>query len=112
MATGIVHCHYRQFGPSQKKRGRRSPSPSSPRSRSPRRDAARGLRPRSAPINAWGVLRLALRVATRLAVCASVLVHELRTAVGADPDELQPHRPVTVAGGLAVAGALDADLRD
>src|SRR5437899_9395719 len=85
-----------------------SPSPSSPRFRV---TAFPALRPEPAR-PAWGSRLLALRIAARLAVRAAVLMHELRAAVGADADELQPRRMVTITGGFAVRGARDADLRD
>src|SRR5438552_4060584 len=88
-----------------------SPPPSSPRFRRFRVTAF----PRSAPSRLGrrgGSRLLALGIAARRAVRAAVLMHELRAAVGADTDELQPRRMVTVAGGFAVRGARDADLRD
>src|SRR5947209_10949430 len=71
--------------------------------------------PRSAPSRLGrrgGSRLLALGIAARRAVRAAVFMHELRAAVGADADELHPRRMVTVAGGFAVRGARDADLRD
>src|SRR5207247_8894407 len=98
-----------QFGRGERKQGRRcSPSPSSPRFRVT-------AFPRSAPSRLGrrgGSRLLALRIAARRAVRAAVLMHELCAAVGADADELQPRRMVTITGGFAVRGARDADLRD
>src|SRR5439155_21409887 len=96
-----IITEYRQPGHPKRNREGDSPSPSSARFRAT-------AFPRSAPSRPsrrGGSRLLALRIAARRAVRAAVLMHELRAAVGADADELQPRRMVTVAGGFAVRRA-------
>src|SRR5436309_10927539 len=97
-----IITEYRQSGRLQKKQGRRFASPVNLRHYN--------------TINSWfpgslapWSLASALGIAARRAVRAAVLMHELRAAVGADADEFQPRRMVTVAGGFAVRRARGND---